>query len=245
MTGPLLPERLEELMAGYVLEDLGPEEAEELAQLLKEHPELNTEVNRLHEVLELMPYALPEVTPPQHLREDILKVTATDSIKCFSTPQRSRLPWKKIAGSVAALLILTLGLDYYRIKQQLSTVQTQVARQKDVIAMLRNPNTHLVGLKGMDMASAASGSIVMTPGEPKAVLILQNLPTLPQGQFYQLWSVVDGKKIPSGQFKATSQGNVFVKLSTPPSAKVTALVVTVEVSPTPSRPGGPMVMTSS
>ena len=97
----------------------------------------------------------------------------------------------------------------------------------------------------MDKASAASGSIVMTPGEPKVVLILQNLLVLPQGQSYQLWAVIGGEKIPSGQFNASSQGTVFVKLFTPPSSKVTALVVTIETAPTPNTPDGPMVMTSS
>jgi len=92
-------------------------------------------------------------------------------------------------------------------------MQAQVARQR-CHCDASNPNTHLV-LKGMDMASAASGSIVMTPGEPKVVLILQNLPVLPEGKFYQLWAVVNGEKIPSGQFNASSQGKVFVKLASP------------------------------
>ncbi len=258
MTGPELPERLEELIAGYVLGNLSSEEAEELRQVLTERPELSTEVHRLQEVLELMPYALPEVAPPQHLREAILAqvappqhlrtgiLTAADvEVKRSPTPKRFPLVWSQIAGSIAALLVLALGLDNYQLRQQLSNMQAQVARQKDVIAMLQNPNTHLVSLKGMDMASAASGSVVMTPGEPKAVLILQNLPVLPKGQAYQLWVVVSGEKIPSGQFNPSSQGTVFVKMSTPPSAKVTALVVTVEVSPAPRSPDGPMVMTSS
>lgn len=244
MTGPLPPERLEELIAGYVLGNLSPEEAEELRLLVAEHPELSKEVHRLQEVLELMPYALPEVAPPQHLREAILEA-ANVSIKREPTSKRSLLPWNKVAGSIAALLVLTLGLDNYLIRQQLSTMQAQVAKARDVIAMLQNPNTNLVSLKGMDMASAASGSIVMTPGEPKVVLILQNLPVLPKGQFYYLWAVVNGEKVPSGQFNASSQGTVLVKLSTPPSAEVTALVVTVEVSPALRSPAGPMVMTSA
>ena len=243
MAGPLLPERLEELIAGYVLGDLSSTEAEELRQLFTENPELSTEAHRLQEVLELMPYALPEVNPPQHLRKVILDA-ANAEIKRNSTLKRFPSAWSKVATAIAALLVLTLGLDNYGVRQQLSTIQAEVDRQKDVIAMLQNPNTHLISLKGMDMAAAASGSIVMTPGESKVVLILQNLPVLPKGQFYQLWAVVNGEKIPSGQFNASSQGAVFTKLSTPPSSKVTALVVTVEVSPTPRKPDGPMVMTS-
>ncbi len=240
MAEPLLPERLDELMAGYVLGNLSSEEAEELRQLLAEPPELSTQVHRLQEVLQLMPYALPEVTPPQHLRSAIVAAAA---VKGSNAMPASRLPWSQIAGGIAAVLVLALGLDDYRSRQQLGTIQAQVAQQKDVIAMLQDSNTHLVSLKGMDRAAAASGSIVMTPGEPKAVLILHRLPALPQGQFYQLWAIVDRKKIPSGQFNTSSQGSVLVKLPIP-SSEVTALVITVEGSRAPASPVGPMVMTS-
>ncbi|MBV9389610.1 MAG: anti-sigma factor [Chroococcidiopsidaceae cyanobacterium CP_BM_ER_R8_30] len=243
MTESLFSERLEELMAGYVLGNLSPEEAEELRQLLTAHPELNTEVYRLQEVLELMPYALPEVELPSHLRSAILEVVHGPIPQAI--PKRFALPWSKIAVSFATLLVLILGLDNYRLRQQMSFIQAQAAKQKDVIAMLENPTTHLVSLKGMDSAAAASGSVVMTPGEPKAILILQNLPVLPKGQFYQLWSVVDGKKLPSGQFNASARNTVLVKLSIPDSSKLKALVVTVEESPEPKSPSGPMVMTST
>ena len=240
MAEPLLPERLDELMAGYALGDLSSEEAEEMRQLLAEHPELNTQVDRLQEVLQLMPYALPEVTPPQHLRSAILEAAAA---KGSNAEPAKRVPWRQIAGGIAAVLVLALGLDDYRSRQQLGIIQAQVAQQKDVIAMLQDSNTHLVSLRGMDRAAAASGSIVMTPGEPKAVLILHKLPALPQGQFYQLWAIVDRKKIPSGQFNTSSQGSVLVKLPIP-SSEVTALVITVEGSRAPASPVGPMVMTS-
>jgi anti-sigma-K factor RskA len=121
-------------------------------------------------------------------------------------------------------------------------MEAKVARQKDVIAMLQKPDTHVVPLKGMAQASAATGSMLMTPSESKAVLILQNLPILPKGQFYQLWTVKNDEKIPWGQFRTSKHGTVFVKLSRPSNFEVTALVITVEVSPTPTTPGGPMVM---
>ena len=244
MTGPLLPERLEELLAGYVLGNLSAQEAEEFRQLLAENPELGLEINHLQEVLELMPYALPEVAVPQHLRSVILEV-ANVSTNGNSTPKRSLFSWKKIAGSIAAVLILALGFDNYRLRQQLSTIQAQAVRQKDVIAMLQNPNTHLVSLKGMDIASAASGSIVITPGEQNVALVLQNLPILPKGQSYHLWAVVNDEKVSWGQFKASSKGKVLVKLPIRSSFEISRLVVTVEVLPEPRTPAGPMVMTSN
>lgn len=248
MTEPLLPEKLEELMAGYALGNLSPEEAEELRQLVAEHPELNAEVHELQQVLELMPYALPEATPPPHQRENILKVVEAENSNT-SLPQQNikkfPLRWSHTIASVAAVLALAVGLDNYRLRQNITSLQAQTARQKDVIAMLQDSNTHLVSLKGMDSASAATGNILMTPGEPKAVVVLQNLPVLPQGKFYYLWAVVDGKKIPAGQFNANEKGNVFVKLPIPANSGLTALVVTLEVSPAPKNPSGIMVMTSN
>ncbi|HEY9805370.1 MAG TPA: anti-sigma factor [Candidatus Obscuribacterales bacterium] len=247
MTGPLPPERLEELLAGYVLGNLSSEEAEELQKILVEHPEFRDELHHLQQALEVLPYALPESFPVSALRSNLLE-TASLKNNARSTPKtkiiRFSLPWKQLAGGLAAALVLVFCVDNYRLRQQAVSQQALIARQKDVIAMLQQPNTHLVSLKGLEPAAAASGSIVITPGESNIVLVLQNLPILPAGQFYYLWSVVEGKKILWGQFKANSQGRVFVKL-VPPSSEMTALVVTVESGSQPERPAGPMVMTSS
>ena len=259
MTEPLFPEHSEELMAGYVLGNLSSEEAEELRLLLTENPELATEVASLQEVLEVMPYALPDIAPPPHLYAAILEAASAASVaepnphvsgvtNSFSRQKRkhSLLQWSRVIGSVAvALLALAVSLDNYRLKQQITTLEAQVVRQKDVIAMLQQPNTRLVSLKGMADASAASGSIVITPGEPKAVLILRNLPILPKGQFYQLWSVNNNQKIAWEQFNTNEAGTVFVKLSLPANVEVTPLVVTVEASPLLKNPAGPMVMTGT
>ena len=258
MTEPLFSERSEELMAGYVLDNLSSSEAEELRRLLKENPELATEVRRLQEVLEVMPYALPDIAPPPHLYSAIWEAASATSVAVpnphvSGSPKsllqeklkHSPLQWGRVFGSIAALLLLTVGMDNYRLRQQITTIEAQVVRQKDVIAMLQQPNTRLVSLKGMADASAASGNIVITPGEPKAVLILRNLPVLPQGHFYQLWSVINNKKIAWEPFNTNEVGTVFVKLSLPANAEIRLLVVTVEVSPLLENPAGPMVMTGT
>lgn len=258
MTEPLFPKRSAELMAGYVLGNLSSSEAEELRRVMKENPELATEVASLQEVLEVMPYALPDIAPPPHLYSAILEAASAASIAVpnphvsgspNSLPQKklkhSPLQWSRVLGSIAALLALAVGVENYRLRQEITTLEAQVVRQKDVIAMLQQPNTRLVSLKGMADASAASGNIVITPGEPKAVLILRNLPVLPKGQFYQLWSVNNNNKIAWEQFNTNERGTVFVKLSLPANAEVTPLVVTVEASPLLKNPAGPMVMTGT
>ncbi len=256
-----LPQGLEELIAGYVLGNLSPEEAEEFQQLLKVHPELNKEVNHLQEVLGMMPYSLPDIAPPPRLRDAILQATDTQATDTNGEIQIatkntsiSWLPitdnfvnwycgcWRKIAAGAVAFLLVGLVIDNYLLRQKL---YAQTSQQKDVITILKNPSTRLVSLKGMDQANTASGSIAIAPGQQEAVLVVQNLPLLPEGQIYQLWAIVNGQRISWGQFHANSKGTMLVKLSIPPVDRVSGLVVTVEVSPAPWQPDGAMVMTSN
>jgi anti-sigma-K factor RskA len=250
MTAPNYPEHWQDLIAGYVLGNLTSEEAAELQQLLAEHPELANEMHQLQEVLAAMPYALPEVNPPEQVRSRILNAAQLQEV---SQPQvtsirrdRPRLMALLFGGSIAAVLALALGLENINLRQQLATTQAKVSSQKDLIAMLQAPQTKLVTLKGMDPLSKAAGNVVITPGEAGAIVVLQDLPTLPAGQTYNLWAVANGEKIAAGNFTANPQGRVFVKvpLTSATSDRVTNLVVTIEASPT-AVPQGPMVMTSS
>jgi Anti-sigma-K factor rskA len=111
--------------------------------------------------------------------------------------------------------------------------------------MLQESQTKLVSLKGMEDSSDAYGKVIITPGHPEAILLMQNLPVLPSGKSYQLWCVVNGKKIASGNFNSNSQKKVFVKVPFSITSDISALAVTVEVSPNPPMPKGPMVMTST
>jgi len=192
----------------------------------------------------LPPQNIPQFSKPSTSR--ILRTWRNLSVSW--TASWTAIPWMRVAGGIATLLVAALSIRTYQLQQQLVAMQRQIDRQEDVIAMLQQPNTRLVSLKGMDGAVTASGSMVMTPGDPQVVLILQNLPPLPEGQAYQLWSVINDQKIPWEQFRVNEQGTAFTKLSLPSSYPssyiITRLVVTIEVSPTPPIPTGPMVMIS-
>ena len=229
-------ERLNELLAGHVLGDLSPDEAETLRQQLAADPSLAAQMQQLQQTLEALPYALPAIEPPDRLRHRLLR--SADP----AFPRRQLIQWGAAVG-IVALMVGAIGVDDFRLRQQIEGLQAQLGKQQDVIAMLQQPKTRLVSLKGMEWAAEASGSIVVTPGEPKAVLVLQNLPTLAPGQYYQLWAIVDGQKLAWERFSANDQGGVFTKLSLPGN-QITTLVVTVEAVPEPKTPTGPMVMIS-
>ena len=127
------PERIRELIAGYVLGNLSPEEATEFQQLLAENSELATECDRLRSVLELIPYALPQVEPPPQLRSAILEAATRDANQIVPRLKLLRLRWSFAVGTVAALLAIALGLDNYRLRQNLSALQAQLSQQQSTL----------------------------------------------------------------------------------------------------------------
>ncbi|MEM9543030.1 MAG: hypothetical protein AAGA60_26505 [Cyanobacteria bacterium P01_E01_bin.42] len=112
------PSRREELLAGFVMGDLSPEEAEEFQRLLARDPDLVGDSDRLQEVLACLPYALPEEAPPPQLREKILARAERPRWRRYPSPNL-----KHVAGAIAALLVLALGIDNYRLRRMVS-VQT-------------------------------------------------------------------------------------------------------------------------
>ncbi|MDX2098556.1 MAG: anti-sigma factor, partial [Leptolyngbyaceae cyanobacterium bins.59] len=202
-------------------------------------------------------YALPDSRPPDRIHTAILQAIQKEGNQASDpgysvSALKSRSPGKQrvrewgIPVAIAATLVAAgLGWNNYQLQQQVSALQNQITKQSDVIAMLQQPKAQLVALKGMQPTSLASGSMVMTPNKPQAVLVLQNLPVLPEGQYYQIWCIWGQKKLPWSSFSTDDRGRALLKLTLPDNIPVKTLAITVEGTPNPSTPAGPMVMTSA
>lgn len=236
---------LQELLASYVLGDLTSEEAAEVKKLLDNHPELIAEVNDLQETLALLPFALPETKLPQTLSSQILQAaTISTTTQITSNQSRKKQLWQTIAATIAASIILGLGLYNYRLQQQVSTIRQEVSAYQDTIALLQQPNINLLSLEGIKVNSQASGSFAIAP-TGKAVLSLQNLPKLPKNRVYRLWAVAKGKKIDCGDFKVNEKGKVLVQMPVDSSMiRVSSALVTVEPLQPVEQPTGEIVMRS-
>ena len=77
-TAPL-PEDIELSIAGYVLGDLTVEEADRLAALARQHPQLEQAVQAMQASFNLIPQALPTVEPPAHLRSAFVRYAEESS----------------------------------------------------------------------------------------------------------------------------------------------------------------------
>jgi anti-sigma-K factor RskA len=120
MNEPLSPEAIKTLTAGYVIGDLDRREVELFQELLTENPELQAKVARLEATLDRVIYDLNSVEPPPDLQAAIL-AAATNPVSPFQP--KSRFRWRTVMSSIAALLILYLGVDNYRLRQDVRIAQ--------------------------------------------------------------------------------------------------------------------------
>lgn len=270
MTRSARPDNWHDLIAGYALGNLSPEEAETLQQVLTEHPELMTEVERLQEVLALIPYDVPEHEPPAHLKDTILAAAQADHVPLAlfdeqprpqttrsqttrsqttrsqttrpQTKSRNLIGWLSLAGSIAAAALIALVVDNYRLRQE-------VATDRPIITALQQPDAQLYALEGTENATQASGSIVITPHRQQVLVIAQNLPQLPQGEAYRLWAMPQNSKQPAycGQFNTTATGTVltlWLALDAVCNTAPVQLLITAESATAPPVPQGDLVMKS-
>ncbi|MBW4519835.1 MAG: anti-sigma factor [Scytolyngbya sp. HA4215-MV1] len=239
MTEPLSPQAIATLAAGYVVGDLDPTEVSVFEQLLQDNPTLGAEVAQLQATLDRVTHDLNSVEPPAHLRSAILATATTPRLTAQF--QRPRFPWRTVMGSIAALLILYLGVENYHLRQD-----RQIAQ--DIHTLLQQPQTQLFSLKAVKTADTATGSFVVNLGQRQGVLVVQNLTAPATNQVYRLWAIADGEKIPCGTLIPNSQGEVLEKFWMPADfydTGISGLFVTLEASASSRYPTGPVVLQSS
>lgn len=240
-------EELQLLIAGYVLGDLSPEEAAEFEQLLRQEPAIAEEVVQVQNALETS-YDPPAVTPPARLRSAILEQAqvahSETSVPAISRSHRF-LSWRNSLEIAAAALIVALGINNYRLWQALQTSQAETQRDAAL--------TYVLDATRSD--SQASATVMVNPNTLEATIAVKNLPPLPPGKVYALWTVLqpnapfttDPKQaILTETFQVDDRGSFSQAIAVPKAYRskelVTKLAVTVEDSNAPQQHTGAPVM---
>lgn len=241
-------EELQLLVAGYVLGDLDPAEAAEFEQLLAQNPAIAEEIQQMQATLEAV-YAPPPVPPPAHLRSQILAKVDAASAAPVSLARRRLFPWRSVLEVAAAALIITLGINNYRLQQTLQTARLNP-----------EPSANLTYvLNATDAKSQASAKVIVDPDNLEAKISVQNLPPLPPGKVYALWTVVaptapyttdDKEAILTEVFEVDDRGNFSQTIAVPKvyrsKNQVTKVAVTIEDASAPQKHiGSPIMITSA
>jgi len=235
-----LPEEQKMLAAGYVLGDLSDEELAQAEQLLQKSSDFVKEVQALEASFQLLPTALPKVTPLQDLKAQILSTYTEENRPQRQQSSQSEMGARsssvRIVAIVSTLAAILLGINNVRLYRQLRLARRNNLQQEgipvEVINALQQPKTRLISLRSED--TSAAGTFLFTPGHwSKEVFIaVADLPPLASDRVYRLWaSLESGETFYCGEFNTDSQGSVFVRLDPPgqfPGGPATNVFVTID-----------------
>ena len=166
-------------------------------------------------------------------------------------PKRFLWPGLWAAAAAAGLAAVTVGLSVSaRYETRLATLaresealRANIARERQLIAMLRDPTTKVVVLSGRDPAPGARARMFWN-AQGGGLLVVAGLPATPVGKTYQLW-VIFAKNPPmsAGVFTvdATGAGSLHV-LPRPGIGRVDMFAVTLEPTGGLPAPSGQMYL---
>jgi anti-sigma-K factor RskA len=174
------PEEWQLWLAGYVLGDLSPEEADRLEETLKLRPELQEEIQALQHILERA-HGVEERQPPPTLRASLLQAQAeqtTASVLSFASTA-SRF-WQRGLGVLAAGLIAALGLGNLYLWRRLQVAEMEVSPGQILTYELQPTAANRPGVV----------TVQVDPQRLQGKLVARGLPPLPAGRVYALWVVL-------------------------------------------------------
>ena len=242
------------VIESYVLGMAEAQEAQELEQLSRQHPEIRKAIDVFEIALEQKALATA-IAAPTHVKQQLFAVLADefreeDSAKVVNMPGRFGWP-RYLAAASVILLVVSAALNVYFYNQFRSTstayeallvektsllaenqnTQTKVLDLYQSMQMMSDPTVLKVSMKGIP-GKETSLATVFWDNESKDVYLLANkLPQAANDMQYQLWAIVDGKPVDAGLIGACAG---LCKMKNIPKASMFA--VTLEKkggSPTP------------
>ena len=243
-------EQCEDLLPGYLLDALGPEEAASVAEHLHTCVQCQASQSAYEMVLERLAEAIAWQAPPPTVQPRLMSVISAELTPGASgeagKPRRRRgLPW--VAVWAVANVILCLGLgwwawtarqDVIRARANEQALVQQIDKQNQVLAFLTAPDSHRAVLSAE--GSQSRGVLLLRATTPEAVLIVLDLPVLKPDRAYQLWLGREGGRDDGGVFQVDARGFGILRIQAPmPFASYNRVGITEEPasgSPGPTSP---------
>jgi len=176
-----------------------------------------------------------------------------------ASPGASRWPWLLAAAAAFVAIGTSFGwisarTEVARLQQTISELRTsaaallnvradfdreQSARQR-AASILSASDVQSTALAGVTPADGARGRVYMSPSRG-LLMAADNLPPLPQGRVYQLWTIVAGQPVSHGIFELDADGRAQILAQAPPGPPQ-AFAVTLEPAGGVPSPTGAKVL---
>jgi anti-sigma-K factor RskA len=221
-------ERFDELKDAFVLGALPEEVRREFEEYLASHPERQAEIEELSTVASLLALAPEEQEPPPELRRRIMDTVEAEAVR----PHASRRSWlarieeslsaRNLALSAATLLVIGLFSWNMVLQGEMRDLQGRV---QSLQSQPQEPQ--MVELGGAGTEQGARAELVTLEGD-RAVLVVEDMPPVPEGKTYQIWVIEDDVPKPSGLFESSEDSVAAVVKHPLDEADVVAVTVEPE-----------------
>ncbi len=243
----------EELLPDYLLGDLNVDEmvtmAAHLRTCLRCQENLLSYENVFADILEIpREHKIPE-NVWRNIHKSISKEVSKKNAWSFLEEIKEAFSsqWSMALSAISVFVMIGVSLWAFNLQKKtidlqvrLDMLQEDKKKQYQVSAFLTSPEMRRILLKGEAKAIQATGTILVQPEEIRAILIVQNLPQLPEDRAYQLWLVRNNQRENGGVFRVDSSGMGLIILTAPsPLSTYHAFGITEEPSggsPGPTSP---------
>ncbi len=239
-----------DLFAAYALHALTPAEEAAVEEYLALHPDAMHEVVMLKEAAAMLPYRVPSLTPSPQLRvrlmADVYQEARAEMEERPRTSQpisldRARARWREgFIWPFAAVILLALTIGF---GGWVAALNSDVAGKNHVIATQSSAIAAAGATKPITSTTPngpARGELLRLANDQAAVLTISGLPSLANGNVYEVWFVADNTPIAAGLFSPNADGS-WSGLVRGDVTNARAIAISVEPSGGSAAPTGDIV----
>ena len=219
----------DDLKDAYALGALPDDERATVEAYLALHPERQAEIDELAGVTGLLALAPPEYEPSADLRRRVMVAVEAESARPRAARRRPASSWlDRFAGlrnlALGAAAVLVVGLLSWNVLLQENVRdlrgQVEEARTAD-----QAQETREIELGGAWAEQGARAEVTALKDD-RAILVVEDMPSMPEGRAGQVWVIRDDKPLPSGLLDPS--GNMAATAITTPLRGGDTIAVTVE-----------------
>jgi anti-sigma-K factor RskA len=219
------PESMRELVTGYALGALSPEETRAFEAALSASPELQRELLEHRELNAVLALAQAEPPPPELKARLLTRIDQSKRVILSggSPPSAAALPQARrsftpivMGAGLAAAVVLAIGQSL-KVRTLNETIQAQdsvladrtqlLARREETLNAILEPNVQLVTMVATGEAPPVA-QVFFDPSRGRAIVHTFRLKPAPAGRAYQLWLLPKtGNPIASRVFNTEADGH--------------------------------------
>ncbi len=236
---------------GFVLGTLTATESAAFAKRLSlGDVEARAAFDEARRIMLALPYALPQQTPPAHLKQNILNVISAES-KSGNMPKTKHamasvreLPQRTFRQSAmrslawaAVFLLFAVGYGYWNQQHRIAALLEEVENLKLKLAFhvqvektLQKPRRLIIALNNTKAEHAGTGAALVDGEQGRGYFMTDKLPALAADQDYQLWYIGNAGPVAAGVFQVDASGFGIIDMSNLPqdASEISAFAVTIE-----------------